>query len=395
MSENLPVITRPTTGAVGAGVAIGLARKWQIDPTLLRVTFVVLAAISGIGVAAYAIGWLLMPRDGATEPPIHRVAPFTRTWNQGVLLAVMICLATVITLTLSGGTSSFGILAIAVAIWVIMANRNRKPGPSPTPTPYEQAAESWRQRLIEQETPGYAPAPETEANGTHRWQQPYTDPSDHAVSDYDPSPVITKPRRRWRGWITPLLLTAVAILTVTSLGVLFGFPMTALAYSSAVLAALGLGLLAAVAKGRPPLLLPTTIATALVTVALLLSATGFTPPSVGAASYSYSDGGDLPDRLDLDVGELELDLSQLRLASDETLELSLGTGNLAVALPDSVPTEVEWSVGTGEFKVNQEVAADGIEISGQHTYRSESGGPVLHLVVDVAVGEVNLTNANA
>lgn len=64
MPENLLVITRPKTGAVGAGVAIGLARKWQVDPTLVRLTLVVLAAVSGIGLAAYAIGWLLLPREG-------------------------------------------------------------------------------------------------------------------------------------------------------------------------------------------------------------------------------------------------------------------------------------------------------------------------------------------
>lgn len=393
MPENLPAITRPKTGAVGAGVAIGLARKWQVDPTLVRLTFVVLAAVSGIGLAAYAIGWLLLPREGESEPPLQRLVPFTRRWDQGVLLAVTIALATVFTLAFSGGTASVGLLAVAIAIWVIMANRKRRGGPGPEPTPYERAAETWRQRLVEQNVPGYAITPGVETPSSTRWQQPYTDPQDRAVSDHPPTPVPAAAGRRWRGWILPLLLAAVAVLAVAGLGATFGLPMTALAYSSALLSALGLGLLFAVRRGRPPLLLAATIVTALVTAGLLLSTSGFTPPSFGQASYSYTDS--VPDELSLDVGELEVDLSELSLTADQTLAINVGTGQLTVTLPDSVRTEVDWSVGTGELKENSEVVSDGVEISGQHRYRNEAEGPVLHLLVEVSVGEVNLTNANA
>ena len=45
--NNLPVITRPRTGAMVGGVCAGLARRWQVDPDPLRSAVVVLAICGG------------------------------------------------------------------------------------------------------------------------------------------------------------------------------------------------------------------------------------------------------------------------------------------------------------------------------------------------------------
>jgi signal transduction histidine kinase len=47
------------------GVAAGLARRFGVDVSLVRVAFVVAAAAGGAGVAAYALGWLLIPAGDA------------------------------------------------------------------------------------------------------------------------------------------------------------------------------------------------------------------------------------------------------------------------------------------------------------------------------------------
>jgi phage shock protein C len=52
---------RSTTDAKLAGVASGLARYFNIDPTLVRVGFVVAALCSGAGLVAYALLWALVP----------------------------------------------------------------------------------------------------------------------------------------------------------------------------------------------------------------------------------------------------------------------------------------------------------------------------------------------
>jgi signal transduction histidine kinase len=43
------------------GVAAGVARRFGVDPALVRLAFVVAAAAGGAGFAAYALGWLLIP----------------------------------------------------------------------------------------------------------------------------------------------------------------------------------------------------------------------------------------------------------------------------------------------------------------------------------------------
>src|SRR4051794_2389547 len=43
------------------GVAAGIARRFGVDVSLVRLAFVVAAAAGGIGIAAYALGWLLIP----------------------------------------------------------------------------------------------------------------------------------------------------------------------------------------------------------------------------------------------------------------------------------------------------------------------------------------------
>ena len=48
-----------------AGVCGGLGEWLEVDPVLFRVAFVLLAFVGGIGVLAYVILWLLIPRRGS------------------------------------------------------------------------------------------------------------------------------------------------------------------------------------------------------------------------------------------------------------------------------------------------------------------------------------------
>ena len=52
-------------GRLAAGVAAGLAARLGLDATLVRTAFVVATIFSGFGAAAYVVGWLLIPEDGA------------------------------------------------------------------------------------------------------------------------------------------------------------------------------------------------------------------------------------------------------------------------------------------------------------------------------------------
>jgi phage shock protein C len=58
---------RPTDDRILAGVAIGLARYFNVDVTVVRIIFVVLAIVGGAGIPLYLAGWLLIPDEGSHE----------------------------------------------------------------------------------------------------------------------------------------------------------------------------------------------------------------------------------------------------------------------------------------------------------------------------------------
>src|ERR1700754_1688091 len=65
---------RPRDDRQVAGVAAALARRYDIDPTLVRVGFVV-AAFAGIGAALYIAGWFLLPEEPADPASPTRPRP--------------------------------------------------------------------------------------------------------------------------------------------------------------------------------------------------------------------------------------------------------------------------------------------------------------------------------
>lgn len=56
-----------------AGVCEGIGVRYQIDPTLVRVLFVVTTLAVGGGIAAYLLAWMCMPRYGMSTAPVQAV----------------------------------------------------------------------------------------------------------------------------------------------------------------------------------------------------------------------------------------------------------------------------------------------------------------------------------
>jgi phage shock protein PspC (stress-responsive transcriptional regulator) len=56
-------LIRPRDGAMIAGVCAGVARTLDVDATLIRVIWVLLVCLGGTGLLAYAICWLVIPRE--------------------------------------------------------------------------------------------------------------------------------------------------------------------------------------------------------------------------------------------------------------------------------------------------------------------------------------------
>lgn len=64
---------RSRTNRIIAGVAGGLGEYFDIDPTLVRVIFILLSVFHGGGVIIYLILWLIVPEEGSSVHPREHV----------------------------------------------------------------------------------------------------------------------------------------------------------------------------------------------------------------------------------------------------------------------------------------------------------------------------------
>ena len=60
-------LTRDTKNQKLAGICAGLAKYFNVDPTLVRVLWIILGLAAGSGVLAYLICWFIMPEEGTIQ----------------------------------------------------------------------------------------------------------------------------------------------------------------------------------------------------------------------------------------------------------------------------------------------------------------------------------------
>ena len=82
-----------------AGVAGGLGRHFDVDPTIIRVVLAVLTIFGGAGVLVYGAVWLFVPEDGEERAPVEVGTDVRR---------VILILAGIIALSIVFGTPFFG-----------------------------------------------------------------------------------------------------------------------------------------------------------------------------------------------------------------------------------------------------------------------------------------------
>lgn len=71
-------LKRSRSESMIAGVCGGLGDYFGLDPTVVRLVFVLLALLGGPGVVLYVILWIVMPRQPADTP-----LPIINTTTQG------------------------------------------------------------------------------------------------------------------------------------------------------------------------------------------------------------------------------------------------------------------------------------------------------------------------
>lgn len=428
VAMELTPLRRASSGAVLGGVCAGLARRWQVDPTVLRIAMVLLALLGGLGIAFYVGALLLVPKDGSSEFPLYRLAPFTRSWSPAAAIGAVVGLGVLITVAV-GSWLPFGLAPVVGLgfLWYFGFHRRRHPhrpdatgqpgngapsgqnelaGPSdtaalpPASTPsalpqtdFERAAAAWRERVVQERQGTPAGVPEVPAAaGDPPAALPlyeYRPSPPPAVSNWTPpAPRATRRRPKWL-WPLVLCLLGGGLATLAVLSVVFGVVVPPLAYAATVLGALGLGLLIAAFAGRPRGLLPLAVVAGLVTIAMLVPVPR--PGRVGTETVSYTTMAQLPTtEQNHGAGDVTVNLSGLDVTETRQIQFSQGAGTLAVSLPTTGNVIVEWSIGAGEYH-GPDTSRDGIDLKGNYQRILTPGAPVLTVVLHTGVGEVTVS----
>lgn len=108
-----PTYARPKDRVVVAGVASGLASHLRVDVLYVRIAFVLLSALSGMGLLAYAALWVFS-RQGEVDPPPEKRS-LSRSMNY-LVVALAVVVAGLASLTLSGAPVGLFIALIVAGV---------------------------------------------------------------------------------------------------------------------------------------------------------------------------------------------------------------------------------------------------------------------------------------
>lgn len=357
-----------------AGVAGGLARHLDIDPLVLRVTFVVLAFFGGAGLLLYGAFWLFVPDERTGEAPV----PLDER-SRTVALLVVGVLATFALIGDSWGVIWFPwpVAIIALVVLLVMTRKDRRG----QETPYPPSAATGP-------APGAQPATSPTAYATDQ----ATGPGGPAVPSSTWAPPVVPPNPRRRGpvlfWFTlALIALGVGILGMVDVA---GVSVPDPAYPALALGLIGVMLVVGSVYGRAGGL----IALGLVTAVVLALATASSHWDGTVTTESPRSAAEVRSGYDFGAGEMVVDLSgvqDLENLDGRELRFEGGAGRIEIVLPEDLDVEVDAQVGgPGEVDIFGEQTG-GI---GSRLVRSHDGGtdvPSLAIDAELGVGEIHVT----
>ncbi len=117
---------RSSSDRIISGVCGGLAEHFEIDPTLVRVIFIVLALMSGVGVIIYLALALLVPSEGKEEKSpketIKEGAGEIGQRAKEVATEVGAGVKKVASKAKAPGTFLLGLVLVLIGIWFLLQN---------------------------------------------------------------------------------------------------------------------------------------------------------------------------------------------------------------------------------------------------------------------------------
>ena len=349
-----------------AGVAGAVARRYDLDPTLVRVAFVVWAIVGG-GLLLYLLGWLVLPPDPADPPrrdraaggrgPGYRPGPPTL-----VVVATVIVAAATLIPAFSGRVVTLVALALAgVALYLVHTTRADL-GVAGTPAAEGAPWPAWSGSV----PPAGAWADD---DGPVDWDPLGAAPRGWSLPA-EPRPRVADaaPVRGPRPVLTPVTLAlALVAAGLAGAALLVGLPGASPVWiPAAALAVVGVGLVVgSIAPRRPRRgLVVAAVPLVILTVlgSLAVTQPGFTAPWDGPGDGVERGAGDVTQAPVLltavapqyrtGLGDIDLDLTRLAVppvgAPPVRTIVESGAGDVTVKVPATADVTVSCQTGLGD-----------------------------------------------
>ncbi|WP_089251482.1 PspC domain-containing protein [Rhodococcoides kyotonense] len=388
-----------------AGVAAGIGYRYNVDPVLIRVAFVVGTIFGGAGIVLYLAAWLLFSKAGDTASPAESLVGKGNSSESNTKIVVLVVALIIAVTTLGpvgvglGGSGVISMLALLGGLWLLHQRTPEPPAFLPggtqtytqqgfpisfntpyTPNPwaganyrppqYESRTAAYNQytpytRLPESYVPKPAP-PQTESTNPvdltkheSATEQPAvpnapTPPSwdplgvapfawDLPEPTVDATPVVAEKKRRsrWTSSFIGLALVAAAITGAVAAATDSEW-LSPARIAAVALVVVGTGLVVgAFLRKGYGLLIVTGPLLAFVVFASIVGPVQFDGQYSGQQNYAPTTVAGLQPTYTVQGGDLQLDLRGLTLTEDKTIEVDVTAGNATIMLPPSMNYSTE------------------------------------------------------
>ncbi|GAA4807801.1 PspC domain-containing protein [Tomitella cavernea] len=415
-----------------AGVAEGIGRRYDVDPLLVRIAFVVSALFGGAGVWLYIACWLTFPsprqpyQDPAVygypygvqgyppypRPPFPHPAawgrpdkPRNRFRARNIALLGILGLVAVSTLPATTGRGSAGLLGAVLMLGALYLLYRRRPRPAyAAPAPHTAGAAAGPvDGPAQPAPPGSGPSADTGNSGVRdeaaaegavgdagtggAATPPEWDPLGAAPFAWDlptppPQPAPAAPKKR-RSRLTMFTIGSALIAAAVASGVSVAGAdwLTAPRIAAVALAVVGAGLVvgAFLRTGYGLLIVAAPLAGFVILGSLAVSLD--TSGGVGQREFHPTTLAQLQPEYRVGAGEILLDLRSLDLTADTTVDVSSTVGRVEVIVPDAMRVEANCHTTVGDSSCLPDAAA--APRPGQ-----PGDSPLLTLNADSTLGEV-------